>query len=323
MLLIDRRCSDSWVIGIPTHLFHSKYFRNELWFNFCFILDGEVESKHLGAYEAVLRKIAVYLTSFEVETTSLYSDDFNVGGLLEQIFHDLVENSESIIEVDSSHKWYLRIIHNWEEPKEIELHEVPISIVNLRSLVNSEWDLCLQTIIPHIDGIKHVKKIAEDTSIPINNVIDGLRNLLYYKCIKMIDIFHQTNRYRVTQNIRELAQSQDLQDACVSTVILDRSLPMPSFPLVFAFYCKLQSGNTIQQFYKKQEFEKRNIDVRKFVIFGVLNGILRRVHEYPLSNIGDNIKEGSESGNLSYDEIYFGPNQAASPHRYPRITIYK
>jgi len=44
-------------------------------------------------------------------------------------------------------------------------------------------------VIPFIDGIRYVKKIARDSGIHIELVLECMKNLLYYECITMIDVF--------------------------------------------------------------------------------------------------------------------------------------
>lgn len=45
--------------------------------------------------------------------------------------------------------------------------------------MNEEWDLTLQQVVPHIDGINYVKRIAQLSNVHIDLVKRCIQHLLY------------------------------------------------------------------------------------------------------------------------------------------------
>ena len=81
---------------------------------------------------------------------------------------------------------------------------------------SAEWDLALQQIIPSIDGVNYVRRIALQSNVQVDLVKNCMRQLLYYDCIVMIDIFQYSNIYATTPQLNRLARDDDLQ-VCFST----------------------------------------------------------------------------------------------------------
>jgi len=77
------------------------------------------------------------------------------------------------------------------------MSQVPVPIRDLEGLLGSDWDLCLHQVVPFIDGVSYVKKIAREAGIHIEIVKRALSHLLYYGCIAMIDIFQVLISYEL------------------------------------------------------------------------------------------------------------------------------
>lgn len=173
-----------------------------------------------------------------------------------------------------------------------------------------EWDLALRRVIPFIDGISHVKKICRAASMDLPAVSKALQHLLYFGCIKMLDIFQFSNIYTGTPHLRTLYADTVLQRACIETVAIDPSKPV-DFHAVFSLYAQCQHDTTIRDLVLKSDLEELNVDVRALIQFGLLNAILRRVHKYPVSIAANSSSITSTIHNVhqmidgkhSYDEI--------------------
>jgi hypothetical protein len=77
----------------------------------------------------------------------------------------------------------------------VQPYHVPVPIADLHGLFPSagrksiwnietseahqDWDLALQKIIPYIDGVNYVKKIAKDADMDMDIVVKALQHLLY------------------------------------------------------------------------------------------------------------------------------------------------
>ncbi len=55
--------------------------------------------------------------------------------------------------------------------------------------VTSDWDLGLQECMPFIDGRRHIKRIAREANMDVEIVRNCVRQLIYYRCVQLIDIF--------------------------------------------------------------------------------------------------------------------------------------
>jgi len=113
------------------------------------------------------------------------------------IYTDLNADLACTVQVDAANAIYLRLFPSLPDldPSLPQAHHVPVPIADLSYLFpqNSEnsfwniaseksykeWDLALQKIIPYIDGVNYVKKIAFDADISIEIVTKALQHLLY------------------------------------------------------------------------------------------------------------------------------------------------
>lgn len=65
-------------------------------------------------------------------------------------------------------------------------------------------------------------------------------------------------------------------------VVDDDSVHAPSFAKVFSLYCALERGVCFRDFCERHALLSLGIDPARFVIFGTINGFVRRVREFPL-----------------------------------------
>ncbi|RLV94116.1 Nitrogen permease regulator 2 [Spathaspora sp. JA1] len=79
------------------------------------------------------------------------------------------------------------------------------------------------------------------------------------------------------------------------------NVKVPTKTTLFYLYRSLNQGQTVKEWYIQHRKLLTNIDIRRFINFGILRGIIYRVHTYPLVN---SITRTIESGNLTqYDEL--------------------
>ena len=184
--------------------------------------------------------------------------------------------------------------------------QVPVLVAELDSLTKASWDLCLLKIIPYIDGVFHVKRIAAESEVDCKLVQRALRQLLYYGCIALSDIFQFSNVYAVTAKMSEFSRHRQMARECVEYVVGPEPPPFsapsparPSFRRVFKVYSELARGVPMRELCLRARLLREGlIDVRRFVTFGVVNGIIRRVHRYPVLAVRPAVANTS-SGALS------------------------
>lgn len=96
----------------------------------------------------------------------------------------------------------------------------------------------------------------------------------------------------------------------------EKILPLPSKAILFQLYRSLNQNISVKQWVIENYQFLENIDIRKFIIFGVLKGIIYRVRSYPIMNkmISDpdvEFKNGTLSKLLKEADIPGMPNDLA------------
>eukprot|EP01027_Heterolobosea_sp_BB2_P017742 GEZU01025110.1.p1 GENE.GEZU01025110.1~~GEZU01025110.1.p1 ORF type:complete len:347 (+),score=66.30 GEZU01025110.1:73-1113(+) len=305
-------------MGLPQCIEDPKYGRNALMFNFVFVFSAQQsdnQEHHASNYEPVVRKLAFLVRSLEKESEFLFRPESKkqLKTILPQIFNDLNNTGECIIPVDSANTIHLKLFSKFVDPPEVQAHQVPVRIRDLDELITEDWDLTLQQIVPYIDGVNYVKKIAVEADVSIELVKRCLQHLMFYECITMIDIFQYNNMYAVTENIRSVFQSEHLQRSCVSYVTRSGAVPLP-FKDIMALYCEMRPGVRLSQLFTTHY---NSINHRALITFGLVKGFLRRVHEYPIfinesspnsPNNGGGAAADSVANALANLERIAGPN---------------
>ena len=88
---------------------------------------------------------------------------------------------------------------------------MPMQVRDLTLVATLNWDLTTQRVIPFIDGVRHVKKIAVESGVDTALVRQCIQQLVYYRCVVMIDIFQYTNMYVCTENIVSLLDGKRVE----------------------------------------------------------------------------------------------------------------
>lgn len=222
------------------------------------------------------------------------------------------------------------------------------------------WDLAVQQVIPHVDGVRNVRQVASASHMDVDIVCKCLRVLLHFRCLTVMDKFQFSNVYRVTQRAGELAVSPDALDACAQFVLkcppdeLDymlreeaaaehsvssgegneakevkaasrmlRRAVEPAAVRVLRLYCDFCDGRSVKDVLLAASEDSPqlidSLDHHGFATFGVLHGILRRVHHYPIAL--PNVKRSSHDMRASFYDNLVPQNRHDIPtgdHAYPK-----
>ncbi|KJE92625.1 hypothetical protein CAOG_03547 [Capsaspora owczarzaki ATCC 30864] len=278
--LISINAAGFTFVGHPVAIENKKYERNALLFNLGFVFDAGVEIK---AFEPTIRKIAHYLYSMEIESEFIYKPESKsrIATIIQQMYIELNADRYSVIPVDDANTFHLKVVPLLPDPADVPDHKVPIFIAERRRFASEAWDLTMQQILPHIDGINHVKRIAVLCDVDIELVRQCLQHLLYYGIIILIDIFQYGNRYSVTSLVSKLASSALLQHQCASFIMQCGAVP-PNFPIIFSLYCKLSADLQYKDFCMDYNLNSFHIDERRFIQFGLIHQFIHTLHEYPV-----------------------------------------
>ncbi|KAF9915724.1 Nitrogen permease regulator 2 [Lobosporangium transversale] len=213
-------------------------------------------------------------------------DGSGMQNLIDQLIEDLNSYCECQIPIDSANTINLKLFPTYPNPPPVYDYQVPISTVNLEALTDVSWDMTMQRLTGFINGVSSVKRIAEYADVETGLARMCMQHLLYYGCIIMVDLFQFKNIYAVKMEMMRLTEDVALQNECVSYVTLP-DMHAPSFAKLFSLYCSLQYGVVLQDWIEQNQIADYNIDVRRFISFGVIKGFLYRVHKYPILDYHD------------------------------------
>nr|POE79822.1 nitrogen permease regulator 2 like [Quercus suber] len=303
------------VLGFPISVQDADYARNRFTFNVCFVLE---EDEEISVWTQVVRKTAMFFKALQ-ENDDLLQEEESLAGivwagdegypardvgmvykLLESIWGDLNEYAEACVRVSEFHVLNLRLAEPRPMPPKVQLWDVPLLIRSLPTPEQWTWELTLQKAYTHIDGVKHVQRIAELADAEVKLVKRAVRELLYHDRAILLDIFHFQAIYAQTSDFAWFVGDEEMQDECcryvavspkknfivvpptqeADTALLDET---PSKKQLVSLYGSLTPGQNIQDYVLTHQTQLSNIDIRRFITFGIIKGFLRRIHKYALA----------------------------------------
>ncbi|KAI4730543.1 nitrogen permease regulator 2 [Aureobasidium sp. EXF-10728] len=225
------------IIGFPVCIHNPiLYPRSDFIFNFCLVVDEKAE---WGAYASVVSKLARLMRNLEEQAGWLSKEERREGwikagergygggnrvfAICEMVLEDLNCYCECMIPIDDSNTLNLKLFPTRSPPPPIQIYHVPLSTVRFSSLQTNTWDLTVQRIIPYIDGINSVQKIAVLADTDLTLTRRALAHLLYYGCILMLNTFHFGAIYAPTAEIGVFVEDTRMQDECRRYIITPNS----------------------------------------------------------------------------------------------------
>ena len=115
--------------------------------------------------------------------------------ILKVLFINLRTHGESFIHLNDSNVIAVKLQIQSKHPLLIRDYDVPMLLYNPMILSNLPWDIALQHIIPAIDNISILKKVAIYGNMDIEYARYALQMLSYYECIILTDAYKFTNIY--------------------------------------------------------------------------------------------------------------------------------
>ncbi|KAM7224424.1 Nitrogen permease regulator 2 [Rhypophila decipiens] len=112
-----------------------------------------------------------------------------IESLLEIIKEDLNNYGECMIPVDDANTINMKLFPHHPTPPEVKGWHVPVAKMKFADIVDPTWDLTLQRVIAHIDGVSDVRRIAFNADVSLELTQLALRHLLYYDTILLLDMF--------------------------------------------------------------------------------------------------------------------------------------
>jgi hypothetical protein len=145
---------DRKIVGFPCRIEHSKYHRNALLFNFCFVLPVDCQT---ASFEPILRKLAAsfsalevcfYLVLVKVQTISNSQTCRQVESqfisnpaskcllqdMLPRLFNGLNERGECVLSIDAANAINLKLFPQNDAPPDVFDHQVPLLTKDLSGM---------------------------------------------------------------------------------------------------------------------------------------------------------------------------------------------
>ncbi|KAL1881658.1 Nitrogen permease regulator 2 [Paecilomyces lecythidis] len=331
------------ILGYPICMKSPRYDRNEFIFNFCVVL---AEEEDFTTYKSVVQKLADLMHGLEEQSGFLSRDHSKSGegkvySLCETLMEDLNNYCECMIPIDELNTLNVKLFPIYPAPPHVKAWQVPLFTVRYQTFMDENWDLTMQRIVPHINGVNSIRIISILADAEFSLTCRAIRHLLYYGCIFLLDIFSFSAIYAPTAQFSStIAVDEDMQREC-ARYVNTRFAPVP-FSLrspstgtatghvasshrsdipgthasvyshedddiwpffggsdgiskgsasnnareivdgvgIVELYASLQQGQSVKQWYAQHSQQLANIDVRRFITFGIIKGFLYRVHKY-------------------------------------------
>ncbi|KAJ5403564.1 Nitrogen permease regulator [Penicillium cosmopolitanum] len=398
-------CTNGYrILGYPICMKSARYDRNEFIFNFCIVL---AEEDDFSTYRSVVQKLADLMHALE-EQNGFLSRDFSKSGegkvhsLCEMLMEDLNNYCECMIPIDDLNTLNIKLFPIYPSPPSVKAWHVPLFTVRYQAFMDENWDLTLQRIVPHINGVNSVRIISILADTDFSLTCRAIRHLLYYGCLFILDIFSFSAIYAPTAQFSSaISSDESMQLECARYVntrfaphppigprtplppapaatsggsgggvsALASSLTDPAasisrdesgfdaeeiWPLlgetedggtngtgksipssnspedevvvpatpgqghrvvdgvgIVELYASLKQGQSVKQWYSTHSRELANIDIRRFITFGVIKGFLYRVHKYACAT-GQPAPSTRSSNILPPAHISTGPSSRAA-----------
>ncbi|KAG8533874.1 uncharacterized protein KY384_001615 [Bacidia gigantensis] len=294
------------ILSHPVTIKSPSYPRNAFTFNFSLVL---AENIGFHSYLPVVHKLATLFRHLEEESRFLSTElkinpQPNTGrihAICELLLEDLNTYSECMIPVDGTTTTLnIKLFPLYPTPPRVEDWQVPLLTVNLEDMKEEEcWDLTLLQVLPHIDGVNSIKRISTLADADSKLVRKAIRELVYYGCTVLLDIFTFSAIYAPTESIGNLVTDVAMQDECLHYITIPSfstttTLPPPTLlspsdtngditpTRLIELYTSLSQGQSLKTWILSHGGETlvKTIDIRRFITFGVIKGFLYRVHRY-------------------------------------------
>lgn len=326
------------VLGFPISIQGEGYERNRFVFNVCFVVE---ESEEAGCWDGVVRKMAGFMRCLEVEgeggLLSREERDVDeravrgekeqeglIGMVLREVFEQVNAYAECCVWVSATQVLNLRLEKsgNRETARigKVRAWDVPLLVRALPDQEGWTWDLVLEKVQPFVDGVNNVKRIARLADVDLKLVKKAIRELVLHERVMLLDIFHFQAVYALTGDFVLFTRNTDVIDECRDYVAIDPKKGMfasildkqtiddttekPDRATLLELYSILKPGMSVADFCLAHQIQLANIDVRRFITFGVIKGFLRRMHKYALALDPPDLQAVPQSNDTDLDKAW-------------------
>ncbi|OGM49088.1 nitrogen permease regulator Npr2 [Aspergillus bombycis] len=215
-------CTNGYrILGYPICMKSLRYDRNEFIFNFCIVL---AEEEDFSTYKSVVQKLADLMHGLEEQGQFLSRDHSKSGegkvySLCETLMEDLNNYCECMIPIDELNTLNIKLFPIYPSPPSVKAWHVPLFTVRYQTFMDENWDLTMQRIVPHINGVNSVRIISILADTDFSLTCRAIRHLLYYNCLFLLDIFSFSAIYAPTAQFSSMiASDENMQRECARYV---------------------------------------------------------------------------------------------------------
>ncbi|KAB8251001.1 nitrogen permease regulator 2-domain-containing protein [Aspergillus flavus] len=215
-------CTNGYrILGYPICMKSLRYDRNEFIFNFCIVL---AEEEDFSTYKSVVQKLADLMHGLEEQGQFLSRDHSKSGegkvySLCETLMEDLNNYCECMIPIDELNTLNIKLFPIYPSPPSVKAWHVPLFTVRYQTFMDENWDLTMQRIVPHINGVNNIRIISILADTDFSLTCRAIRHLLYYNCLFLLDIFSFSAIYAPTAQFSStIASNEDMQRECARYV---------------------------------------------------------------------------------------------------------
>ena len=271
------------ILAYPMSLSDVKYARNQLLFSVCFAFDGECGESY-RIYQPALRKLAHYIETLELDSEYLHSPvtKRQLPELLQTIYSQLSTEGQCTVKANPANRIFLRLYPHLPQPPPVASWQVPVLLRGGGEGVLG-WDMTLRSLMSAMDGESCVGAVSARCGVRVSSVKRAVAQLLYGGLAVCIDAFQYTNLYQPTATLIAANSNTQLCNDAVDYVQYNKSTqqqPLTGWQ-VLGLYGRMSSKESMEQYMARERLDECGVDVQRLVRFGVVNGLIRRVHLYP------------------------------------------
>lgn len=149
----------------------------------------------------------------------------------------------------------------------------------------------IRQILPYINGFNHIDRIAAIADVALGLVLDCIKHLILLGVAIMVPVFQYSNVYRPTPKLAQLAKCKALQQRCIeqcskvnySNCSNTATTATAKVRDVFRIFASMAHGATFGELCVRFNPAALNINEKQMVLFGLLEGLIRRVDKYPIT----------------------------------------
>ena len=297
------------ILARPTVISDERYERNSLFFCTGFILRRTDDPR---PFRPVLSKWADTLLRLEVEDFFLTNHKSQLQSILRGLLIRLNSGEcNLLLQNDSAlHLKLFRPLKATAAP--VADHNVPVLLRKDWQVQMFDWDLAINWVVNNIDGISHAKALSTKSEVDPAMVRACLRVLQHHNVVALVDMFFYSNRYEPTGKQLDGSLLQEAMDyVCKRRGVDDsekcliwgdepqrgdwKKIKFAMAELYYSFgrsqtladvFCQKVKAATPTTGTKRRPDWKSiiaEVDHRRFVTFGVIHGLIKRVHNFPFA----------------------------------------